>query len=146
MGQTELFEPQALCAGFSFAYALGVAVFILAAIGLVLLLSSGEWIFSDLIYKGLIPILIALTLLALLWYSRRFATKVQPGYTGQNIHHFILTGKPLDHRLTVPQIVALRFAPDDEFRELAHEAVDKSMSPEDIKKTIKNWKQDHRRA
>jgi hypothetical protein len=33
----------------------------------------------------------------------------------ENLRHFILTGKPFDSRLRMSQIIALRFAPDDEF-------------------------------
>ena len=44
------------------------------------------------------------------------------------------------------QIVALRFAPDEEFIELAKEAVDKKLRAKEIKMAIKNWKTDHYRA
>ncbi len=41
----------------------------------------------------------------------------------ENFRHFILTGKPLDSRLDMKQIIALRFAEDDEFPELCQKAL-----------------------
>jgi len=58
----------------------------------------------------------------------------------------VLTGKLLNPGLTMSQIVALRFASDLEFVELANRAVVENMSNDDIKKAIKNWKADNDRA
>ncbi len=127
---------------------LAVVIFAIAAYKIVTSLSSGSWLFSDFIYTGLLPLLIAIVLLLLFWYSRQFATKVQDRAirAEENLRHYILTGKPLDHRLTLSQIVALRFAPDEELNELIQQAIDKNLSADDIKKAIKNWKADHHRA
>jgi hypothetical protein len=43
-------------------------------------------------------------------------------------------------------IIALRFAPDEEFLALAGRAVDERLSREDIKKSIKTWRADNYRA
>ena len=64
----------------------------------------------------------------------------------ENLRHFGLTGKFLDKRLTIPQITAVRFASDDQFPELAREAAEKSLKPDDIKRAVKNWKADFHRA
>ncbi len=64
----------------------------------------------------------------------------------ENFRHFILTGKPLDIRLHMNQIVSLRFAPDDEFVVLAKEAAERQLTPDEIKKSIKRWKGDYIRA
>ena len=64
----------------------------------------------------------------------------------ENLRHFILTGKPLDGRLEPLQIVALRFAADDEFPGLAARAAEQSMKPDDIKKAVKYWRADLRRV
>ena len=61
----------------------------------------------------------------------------------ENLRHYVLTGKLLDRKLSVKQIVALRFASDAEFPELAAKAA--SMDPKDIKQAIKNWKADYDR-
>jgi hypothetical protein len=64
----------------------------------------------------------------------------------ENLRHFVLTGKLLDSKLTVGQIIALRFASDEEFPELSQKAASQNLSPADIKKAIKNWKADHYRV
>ena len=56
-----------------------------------------------------------------------------------------MTGKLLDHRLTIKQIIALRFASDEEFVELARKAADQGLSADDIKKSVKHWRPDHDR-
>ena len=64
----------------------------------------------------------------------------------ENLRHFALTGKLLDSRLNMAQVIALRFADNEEFIELAKKAADNNMSSDDIKKTIQKWKADHHRA
>lgn len=63
----------------------------------------------------------------------------------ESLRHYILTGKALDSRLRVGQIVALRFASDEEFPALAVKAAEEKMSGKDIKQSIQNWRADHYR-
>ncbi|MCU0372960.1 MAG: DUF6526 family protein [Ignavibacteria bacterium] len=88
--------------------------------------------------------LISLVLLLQYYYLRSFALKAQDRAirAEENFRHYLLTGKPLDSRLTIRQIIGLRFASDEEFPELAMKAAESGMSEEDIKKAIKNWKPD----
>jgi hypothetical protein len=81
-------------------------------------------------------------------YARVFPLKAQDRAirAEENLRHFALTGKLLDARLAVKQIVALRFAPDNEFVELARKAADGNMPAADIKRAIKNWKADEYRV
>jgi hypothetical protein len=51
----------------------------------------------------------------------------------------------LDKRLTLSQIIGLRFASDAEFPTLAQKAANESMSMKDIKQSVKNWRADHDR-
>ncbi len=60
----------------------------------------------------------------------------------EKLRHFILTGKPLDSRLNIRQIIALRFASDEELPSLAKKAAEESLRSKEIKEQIKNWKED----
>jgi hypothetical protein len=53
-----------------------------------------------------------------------------------------LTGKLLDPRLTIRQIIGLRFASDDEFVALAQAAADKNLAADAIKQAVKKWRSD----
>jgi hypothetical protein len=82
------------------------------------------------------------------WYVRQFPIKAQDRAirAEEGLRFFIITGKTLDNRLTIGQIAALRFASDDELVELATRAAAENLSPNDIKKSIKNWRADHHRV
>ena len=131
-----------------FTSALAVILFALAGYKIFQVITSGQWVFSDLIYTGIVPLIIAIVLLLLFWYSRQFVTKVQDRAirAEENLRHFIMTGKPLDHRLTLSQVVALRFAHDDEYLAMIQRAINENLSGEDIKKAIKTWRADHHRV
>lgn len=88
--------------------------------------------------------MIAIALLLLAWYCRYFALKAQDRAirAEENLRYFAITGKLLDSKLSMKQIVALRFAPNNEFLDLAHRAVAEDLSPAAIKKAIQHWKAD----
>ncbi len=48
-------------------------------------------------------------------------------------------------KLRFDQIAALRFAYDDEFRELLYRALHENISGDEIKRSIKNWRADRQR-
>ena len=83
-----------------------------------------------------------------LWYSRVFALRAQDRAirAEENFRHFLAAGKPLDSRITMRQIIGLRFADDEEFTELAKRAVEENLSEKQIKMAVKKWKADHHRA
>jgi hypothetical protein len=60
----------------------------------------------------------------------------------EQLRHFVLTGKLLDPRLTIRQIIGLRFAPDDEFVGLVRRAAEQGLSEDAIKREVKNWRGD----
>ncbi|AWH85362.1 hypothetical protein HYN59_09650 [Flavobacterium album] len=63
--------------------------------------------------------------------------------------YFVVTGQrleSLEEKLTEGQLFALRFAPDEELAALAQKAISENLSSDAIKKSIKNWKADHRRV
>ena len=82
------------------------------------------------------------------YFFRVFALKAQDRAirAEESLRYFILTGKPVDRSLTIGQIAALRFAPDEEFLPLAEKAAVEKLSPDDIKKSIKNWRSDTHRV
>lgn len=64
----------------------------------------------------------------------------------EQMRYYMLTGNSIDSRLTVQQLIALRFASDEEFVKLARRAAEMNMSPNDIKKEIKKWRSDLHRV
>ncbi len=93
-------------------------------------------------------LLIPICLILLALYSRSFALYAQDRAirAEENLRHYVLTGKLLDSSLRTGQIVALRFAPDEEFVELARKATAEKLKGKEIKMLIKNWKADHHRV
>ncbi len=51
-----------------------------------------------------------------------------------------------EEKLSFGQIAALRFANDNEFKTLLHRAINEGLSPDAIKKSIKNWQADDMRV
>ena len=100
------------------------------------------------LYSASLLVVVSLILASLSWYSRQFALRAQDRSirAEENFRHFILTGKPFDSRLRMGQIIALRFAPDEEFPVLCQQAAAENLRGSDIKKAIRNWRADHHRA
>jgi hypothetical protein len=100
------------------------------------------------LYSASLIVLISLILMVIYWYARWFALRAQDRAirAEENLRHFILTGKPLDKRLRTSQIIALRFASDSEFVELAARAAQDKLRSVSIKKMIRSWKADHHRV
>ena len=64
------------------------------------------------------------------------------------LRYFELFGKSSDEietRLSFGQLAALRFAYDDEFKDLLEKAVAQNISADEIKKSITHWKPDNNR-
>ena len=100
------------------------------------------------LYSASLIVLILVALLMVALFGRLFALKAQDRAirADENLRHFVITGKPLDPRLTIRQIIGLRFASDAEFVALAQKAAASGMSEKDIKKAIAHWKADHDRV
>lgn len=65
------------------------------------------------------------------------------------VRYFTLTGKrfeEIEHKLSFGQIAALRFAPDEEFLPLLERTLKENLTPDTIKRSVKNWKADNRRV
>jgi len=102
----------------------------------------------DRLYSASLLMLVTVALVLIALFSRQFALKAQDRAirAEENLRHFVLTGKLLDPRLTVSQVVGLRFASDAEFAGLAQRAAESGMSNKDIKKAVTQWRADHNRV
>jgi hypothetical protein len=100
------------------------------------------------LYSAALIVVLTVGVLILFFLARIFALKAQDRAirAEENLRHFALTGKLLDPRLTVKQIVALRFASDSELAGLAGRAANESLAPDAIKKAIKTWRPDEYRV
>jgi hypothetical protein len=99
------------------------------------------------LYNASLVAAISFALLLIFFLLRIYPLKAQDRAirAEENLRHYVLTGKLLDSRLTVKQIVALRFAPDAEFPALAAKAAAEAIEPKAIKAAIRNWRPDHDR-
>jgi len=94
----------------------------------------------------IVVLFVALTMTA--FFARFFALKAQDRVIRieENFRHFVMTGKPLDPRITVKQTIGLRFASDGEFVALAKEAAESGLSMDEIKQRVNEWRPDFDRA
>lgn len=115
---------------------------IIGSITLLTQSNSSNWLLPTLL------ILIACIFASFFWYARSFALKAQDRAirAEESFRYYVLTGKTLPTGLRMGQIVALRFASDEEFPALVEKALQDSLSNKDIKKQIKNWKADYNRV
>ena len=95
-----------------------------------------------------IVLLIVITLILVGVRLRTYALQVQDRVirTEENFRYYRLTGNELDGRLSLKQIIALRFAPDEEVPVLVERTLAENLTPNDIKKAVQNWRADHHRV
>jgi hypothetical protein len=100
------------------------------------------------LYSASLIVLIALLLISIMLHARSFALKAQDRAirAEENLRHFILTGRPQDARLSLEQVIALRFASDEEFPALAQRAAEEKLTNKQIKLEVKHWRPDHHRV
>ncbi len=103
---------------------------------------------NNLFTLSLFVVVIFICMLIISYFARTFALKAQDRAirAEESLRYYALTGKLPDSRLTKGQIIALRFAPDDEFLTLADRAVIENLSSKEIKMAVKNWKADYHRV
>jgi len=96
------------------------------------------------LYPSVLLVLIAFILLFVFYFLRAFALKAQDRAikAEEAFRYYVLTGKSLSRKLTMRQIIGLRFASDDEFEVLCEKAEKEKLSEKEIKKEIKNWRPD----
>lgn len=120
-------------------FLLQVAIFTGSVVNLVRSIGDHQRIYSASLIVALSVAVFILSLLA-----RMFALKAQDRAirAEENLRHFVLTGKLPDPRLSIRQVISLRFAPDEELVALAKRAAEENLSGDAIKRAIGNWKAD----
>ena len=100
------------------------------------------------LYSASLVVLVSFILLVLSYYLRAFALKAQDRAirAEEMLRYFILTGKPLSNKITMRQIIGLRFSSDKEFVDLVERAIQENLSEKEIKEAVKNWKADNYRV
>lgn len=106
------------------------------------------WGNHDTLYSASLIVVLTFCAGLLFVYTRQFPLRAHDKAirAEENLRHFAMTGKLLDSRLTMRQIIGLRFASDEEFLALVKRAIEEKMSENDIKKAVKNWRADHHRV
>ena len=96
---------------------------------------------------GLIMVAFVLILFALLT-GRLAALSVQNRaiITAETLRYYLLTNKQMPVGLKTSQIIALRFASNDELLALSDRAVSENLNSKEIKMAIKNWRADEDRV
>lgn len=124
-----------------------VAVIVLTFLGSLVNLWR-SWGDHHTLYSASLIVVLSVAAIFLAFFARTFALKAQDRAirAEENLRHFVMTGKPIDARVTIQQIIALRFACDGEFPALVQKAAAEGMSPDSIKRAVKNWRADNYRA
>jgi len=96
------------------------------------------------IYSASLIVALTLALFILSFLARIFALKAQDRAirAEENLRHFALTGRLLDPRLGIRQVIGLRFASDAEFVALAGRAAKENLSEDAIKRAVQKWRAD----
>ena len=95
-------------------------------------------------YNSALLLILFMIAIILFWYVRQFPLKAQDRaiFAQENLRYFSMSGKLLPKELRGSQIIALRFAADEEFLALVDKAVAEKLSSKEIKALIKNWRVD----
>jgi hypothetical protein len=100
------------------------------------------------LYNASLILVLTVATIMVAVFSRSFALRAQDRAirAEEQLRHYVLTGMPLDRRLTVRQIIGLRFASDEELAALAQRAASENLSEDAIKRAVKTWRPDSYRV
>jgi hypothetical protein len=116
------------------------------------LIGSGVNLYESLgspnLYSASLIVLLFVCMAIMYAFVRLFPLRAQDRAirAEENFRHYILTGKVLPAQLRIEQIIALRFASDEELPALAERSSKENFKPREIKKAVKNWKADNHRV
>ena len=99
-------------------------------------------------YLASLLVLTAIIFVLIAWYARTFALKAQDRAirAEESLRYYIMTGKAMPTTLRMGQIIALRFASDEEYLALLDKAMKENLGGKEIKMAIQNWKADYHRV
>ena len=99
-------------------------------------------------YLASLLVLVSFVLCILWIYIRTFPLKAQDRAirAEEALRYYIMTGKALPTVLTIGQVIALRFASDEEYLALVEKAIKENLTSKEIKLAIQNWKADFYRV
>jgi hypothetical protein len=103
---------------------------------------GGGSIFDTLLATGLLLVTLVARMYGLTLQDRLIRLEMRQRY-------FELTGTRFaqtESKLTLRQIIALRFASDEELLTLIDRTLKENLAPKQIKEAIKNWVPDHNRV
>ncbi len=125
--------------------------FFVAPLSLLLSILSLLMLTHSFTWYGLLLAMAFICLYLTLFITRTYAKQNQDRIIRSEIRlrYFMITGKDfsnIEEQLSLAQLVALRFAHDEDFIQLTASADLPGLSPEQIKKSLKSWKADHLRV
>jgi hypothetical protein len=102
------------------------------------------WSVALTIFLFLRPIAVLILLLTVRGYALILQDRIIR--LEETVRHEKITGNKPDPALSLSQLIALRFASDEELPELVSKALSENLNSKQIKQAIKNWKADHMRV
>lgn len=120
-----------------------LASFVVAIINMVRSINAEENVMQSVL---LLLMTVAIVITAILVRLYPLKSQDRAIRAEENLRHYVLTGKLLNPNLSNSQIIALRFADEQEFPILCERAVKEKLKPNEIKQAIVNWKADNNRV
>lgn len=116
-------------------------LFLLMLAGLILAIIN---LIKGISLLSVLLLILAISVVLGSFFTRIFALRAQDRAirAEESLRYFSMTGKLLNPSLTIHQIIALRFASNDEFVELTAKALQSNMSAKEIKQAIQHWRAD----
>ena len=120
-----------------------LASFVVAIINMVRSINAEENVMQSVLF---LLMTVAIVIIAILVRLYPLKSQDRAIRAEENLRHYVLTGKLLNPSLSNSQIIALRFADEQEFPTLCERAVNENLKPNEIKQAIVNWKADNNRV
>jgi hypothetical protein len=120
-----------------------LASFVVAIINMVRSINAEENVLQSVLFLLMTVAIIIIAILVRLYPLKSQDRAIR---AEENLRHYVLTGKLLNPSLSNSQIIALRFADEQEFPSLCERAVKENLKPNEIKQAIVNWKADNNRV